>query len=160
MKRKLTSWALAGLLVLSLTGCGSGGPELGEVFDGTVNDYEGVTMTVVEGTAAPGQVTVTVVNDAGLDVHSSVPEDFGLQIQQDGLWYWLEWQGAEEDAAAMAGKSVILAPGDSLDLTCTWGSNYGSLEAGRYRVTNWAFANPVPGADSVHFLLAAEFTLE
>ena len=160
MTRRMVSGLCAALLALSLTGCGSGGPELGEVFDGTVNDYEGVTMTVAEGTAAPGQVTVTVVNDAGLDVYSSTADEFGLQAEQDGQWYWLEWQGAEADAAAMAGKSVVLAPGDSLDLTCTWGSNYGSLEAGRYRVTNWAFANPVPGADSVHFLLAAEFTLE
>ena len=159
MKRKLTSWALAGLLALSLTGCGSGGPELGEVFDGTVNDYDSVTMTVVEGTAAPGQVSVEVVNDTDLDVYSSVPEDFGLQIQQDGLWYWLERQDPGTETDAFASKAVVLAPGASQEFICAWNDSYGTLKPGRYRVTNWAFANPVPGADSVHFLLAAEFTL-
>ena len=159
MKRKLTSWALAAPLALSLAGCGSGGPELGEVFDGTVNDYDGVAMTVVEGTAAPGQVTVTVVNDAGLDVYSSTADEFGFQVEQDGQWYWLERQDLETETDAFASKAVVLAPGASQEFIYAWNDSYGTLEPGRYRVTNRVFVNPVPGADSVHFLLAAEFTL-
>ena len=159
MERKLTSWALAALLALSLAGCGSGGPELGEVFDGTVNDYDGVAMTVVEGTAAPGQVTVTVVNDAGLDVYSSTADEFGFQVEQDGQWYWLERQDLETETDAFASKAVVLAPGASQEFIYAWNVSYGTLDPGRYRVTNRVFVNPVPGADSVHFLLAAEFTL-
>ena len=160
MKRTLTSRALAALLALSLAGCGSGGPELGAVFDGTVNGYDGVTMTVAEGTATPGQVTVTVVNDTDLDVYSSTADEFGLQAEQDGQWRWLERQDLGTETDAFASKAVVLAPGASQEFIYAWNDSYGTLEPGRYRVTNRVFVNPVPGEDSVHFLLAAEFTLE
>ena len=160
MTRRMVSQLCAGLLALSLTGCGAGGPELGEVFEGTVNDYEGVTMSVVEGTAAPGQVNVEVVNDTGLDVYSSAADEFGLQAEKDGQWRWLERQDPGTETDAFASKAVVLAPGASQEFICAWNDSYGTLKPGRYRVTNRVFVNPVPGEDSVHFLLAAEFTLE
>ena len=51
MKKRFLSLALLGLL--TLTACGSS-PKVGDAFAGEVNNYEGVTMTVVEGTATPG----------------------------------------------------------------------------------------------------------
>ena len=85
MKRTLTSRALAALLVLSLAGCGAGGPELGAVFAGTVNDYEGVTMSVVEGSAYPCQVSVEILNATDAEIDSGNGADFFVQAGRGSL---------------------------------------------------------------------------
>ena len=65
MKKRFLSLALLGLL--TLTAC-RGAPKAGDAFDGAADDYEGVTMAVVEGTAAPGGVTVEVLNTTEAEI--------------------------------------------------------------------------------------------
>ena len=77
---------------LFLVAC-SNTPVVGEAFDGTVNDYDGVTMPVVEGTAHSGTVTIEILNSTDTEINSGNEVDFGLQIEQDGKWYWLERKG-------------------------------------------------------------------
>ena len=156
MERKLTSWALTALLALSLTGCGSGGPELGAVFDGTVNDYEGVTMSVVEGSAYPGQVSVEILNATDAEIDSGNEGDFFVQAERDGQWYALE---TLQDEYANTAEAYVYETDVSRELTLNWTAYYGSLSPGRYRVCKWFFEYRGPG-DTTDFLLAAEFTLE
>ena len=54
MKKNGIALILAGCFLL-LSACGI---KVGERFDGEVNNFEGVTMTVVEGTVRPGGLTV------------------------------------------------------------------------------------------------------
>ena len=90
MKKRFLSLALLGLL--TLTAC-RGTPKAGDAFDGAADDYEGVTMAVVEGTAAPGGVTVEVLNTTEAEICSGNAYDFGLQMERDSRWYWLEPKG-------------------------------------------------------------------
>lgn len=152
MKKYVLYLALLG--VLTLTAC-YGAPKVGEAFDGVTDDYEGVTMTVVEGTAMPGGVTVEVLNTTEAEIDSGNAYDFGLQMEQDGRWYWLEPRGESANTA----EAYIYSRDEARELALTWGSGYGDLKPGHYRVAKRFFEHRAPG-DNTYFLLTAEFTLE
>ncbi len=142
-------------LFLLLAAC-SDAPAVGEAFDGNVNDYEGVTMTVVEGTAYPGAVTVEVLNVTEEEIDSGNAADFGLQVEQEGQWYWLERKKSDYVNTA---EALIYIKDEPRELTFEWGDIYGTLEPGHYRVTKRFFECREPG-NHLDFLLASEFTLE
>lgn len=141
-------------IVLFLVAC-SNTPAVGEVFDGTVNDYDGVIMTVVEGTAHSDAVTVEILNSTDTEIKSGNEFDFGLQIEQDGKWYWLE----ENKEYANTAEALIYEKNETRELTLTWSNIYGSLEPGHYRVTKVFFEYSESGVGQ-EFLLASEFTLD
>lgn len=142
-------------LLLFLSAC-STAPAIGDAFEGSVNDYEGVTMTIVEGTARPGTVSVEILNTTEAEICSGNSAAFGLQIEQDGQWYWLETKKKEY---ANTSEALVYLKDEPRELTFTWGSIYGSLEPGHYRVTKWFFEFVEPG-EHLDFLLVSEFTLE
>ena len=54
-----------------------------------MNDYDGVTMSVVEGSAYPGQVSVEILNATDAEIDSGNEGDFFVQAERDGsgmLW--------------------------------------------------------------------------
>lgn len=75
------------LCLLALTACGSAPKISEEASDLEVNNHEGVTMTVVDGSAYPGQVEVTILNTTDTEIDSGNSADFFLQVEQDGQWY-------------------------------------------------------------------------
>jgi len=75
------------LCLLALTACGSAPKISEEASDLEVNNHEGVTMTVVDGSAYPGQVKVTILNTTDTEIDSGNSADFFLQVEQDGQWY-------------------------------------------------------------------------
>lgn len=79
-------------LLLLLSAC-SNTPVVGEAFEGTVNDYDGVTMTIIDGTLSSKGVTIEILNTTEAEIDSGNEHAFGLQIEQDGQWYWLETKG-------------------------------------------------------------------
>lgn len=81
------------LCLLALTACGSAPKISEEASDLEVNNHEGVTMTVVDGSAYPGQVKVTILNATDTEIDSGNSADFFLQVEQDGQWYDLEENG-------------------------------------------------------------------
>lgn len=156
------------LCLLTLTACG--GPKAkSEPSDVEVNTYgdsgdtaeQTVTMTAVEGTAAPGQVTVTVLNTTDLEIDSGNEWDFYLQVEQDGQWYDLK---TKVGARAITAEAYIYEKDVPRELTFQWGNIYGSLEPGHYRVVKSfsEFHEEETERDKriVDFNLAAEFTLE
>lgn len=146
------------LLVLAcallLAACG--GPKVGEVFDGEVNTYEGVTMTAVEDTAYPGTVTMEVLNTTDMDIESRNTALFSLQVEQDGQWYQLKRHGGE--TFATTSEALLFPKDEPVQLEFTWGSSYGSLSKGHYRLVKSFFEYRGPG-DYTNFDLAAEFTI-
>lgn len=144
------------LCVLLLTGCGGDAKVSDEAFDGEVNAYEGVTMTVVEGTAYPGSVTVEILNTTDAEICSGNEHDFGLQKEVDGVWYWLEETKGEW---ANTAEALVYPKDETVEQKLTWASRYGSLTKGHYRVAKWFFEYREPG-DCTDFLLAAEFDIE
>ena len=149
---------MALILCWSLLSFSAGAPavEVGEAFSGDVNTYEGVTMTVVEDSAAPDGIRVEVLNTTTKIIESGNAGDFSVQVELDGNWYELE---TLEDTYANTAEAYVYWTGVPRELTLNWTYFYGSLPAGHYRVTKWFFEYRGPG-DTTDFLLAAEFTLE
>ena len=142
------------LCLLLLAGCGTG-PKTGEKFEGEVNTFEGVTMTVVEGTAKPGTVTIEIVNATDRDIESGNKADFALQKEVDGAWYTLETKKKEY---ANTAEALGYPKDEAVTQELTWAGVYGSLAEGHYRVVKAFFEYRGPG-DYTDFLLAAEFTI-
>lgn len=69
------------LCLLALTACGHAPKVSEEASDLEVNNHEGVTMTVVDGSAYPGQVKVTILNATDTEIDSGNSADFFLQVE-------------------------------------------------------------------------------
>lgn len=160
---------LLALCLLTLTACSNSPKAETETSAVEVNTYEAeavdtaeqtVTMTAVEGTAAPGQVTVTVLNTTELEINSGNEWDFSLQVEQDGQWYDLKTKDGER---VNTSEAYIYEKDVPRELTFQWGSIYGSLEPGHYRVVKWFFEFHEEETEqdkrAVDFALAAEFTI-
>lgn len=159
---KQMSFALA--IILLLTACSGEGHgawgdgvtmKVGNVFEGTVNNYEGVSMTAVEGTAQNNAVTVEILNSTTKEILSGNAWDFGLQVKQEEQWYWLERGGSVANTA----EAYCYPTGEAQTLELAWDDTYGTLAAGHYRVTKWFFEQQEAG-ENIDFLLSCEFTLE
>jgi hypothetical protein len=140
--------------VLLLTACG--GPKVGDAFDGAVNTYEGVTMTVLQDTVHPGTASAEVLNTTDADIQSGNTALFALQVEQDGQWYWLVDRRGD---FATTSEALIYPKDEPVRLDFTWGSAFGSLPKGHYRLVKSFFEYRGPG-DYTDFTLAAEFTRE
>ena len=150
MKKALLVFAL----LLCLPACG-GTPAAGEAFEGTANDYDGVAMTIVEDTVSPGGATVEILNTTEAEIISGNEHDFGLQIEQNGRWYWVEAKGK----FANTSEAYVYEKDAPRELVLTWRGRYGDLKPGCYRVAK-SFLEYREDGNHRRFLLASEFTLE
>ena len=156
--KKASVFCLA-LCLLALTACGSAPKISEEASDLEVNNHEGVTMTLVDGSAYPGQVKVTILNATDTEIDSGNSADFFLQIEQDGQWYNLEENGDFANTA----EAYIFEKNTPREMTFQWASRYGSLDAGHYRAVKWFFEFHKDETERdkrvVDFALAAEFDI-
>ena len=148
------------LCLLALTACGSAPKVSEEESDLEVNTHEGVTMTVVDGSAYPGQVKVTILNATDTEIDSGNSADFFLQVEQDGQWYNLIPKQKEYDNTA---EGYIYNEDTPGEMTFQWASLYGSLDPGHYRAVKWFSEFHEDETDSdkrnINFALAAEFDI-
>ena len=156
--KKASVFCLA-LCLLVLTACGSAPKVSEEASDLEVNNHEGVTMTVVDGSAYPGQVQVTILNTTNTEIDSGNSADFFLQVEQDGQWYNLE----EKQDYANTAEAYIFEKDTPREMTFQWASRYGSLDPGHYRAVKWFFEFHEDETEQdkrvVDFALAAEFDI-
>ena len=149
------------LCLLILTACGHAPKVSEEASDLEVNNHEGVTMTVVDGSAYPGQVKVTILNATDTEIDSGNSADFFLQVEQDGQWYNLIPKQKEYDNTA---EGYIYNEDAPWEMTFQWASLYGSLDPGHYRAVKWFSEfhedETDPDKRNINFALAAEFDIK
>ena len=143
-------------LVLLLMGCSKGPKVTDTPWEGDVNTWDGVTMEVVEGTASPGSVTVTILNSTDAEIDSGNAHDFSIQMEKNGDWYPLE----EPEGWANTAEALIFMKDQPVDLAFSWANRYGDLPKGHYRAVKGFFAFNPEGPPHERFTLAAEFTLD
>ena len=157
--KKASVFCLA-LCLLVLTACGHAPKVSEEASDLEVNTHEGVTMTVVDGSAYPGQVKVTILNTTDTEIDSGNSAVFFLQVEQDGQWYNLIPKQKEFDNTA---EGCIYNEDTPWEMTFQWASRYGSLDPGHYRAVKWFSESHEDETDpdkrNINFALAAEFDI-
>lgn len=151
MKRYLCICILLSSLLFLLSGCGA---KVGELFEGEVNTYEGVTMSLVEGKIYRGSANIEILNTTDAQISSGNAYDYSLQKEVDGAWYWLEAQGGSANTL----EALTYPKDETVEQVLSWTGRYGNLSAGHYRVVKDFFEYRGPG-DYTGFLLAAEFTI-
>ena len=145
MKR---TFLLLAAVCLLLSAC-SRGPKRGDAFDGVIADEaHGITMAAEDPSA--GGVTLAIMRTAEAEIYSGNAAVYSLQQEADGVWYVLERQRELVTTA----EAVGYPRDETVRQELSWGSDYGSLPAGHYRVVKsfWSEEEDL-------FLLAAEFTL-
>jgi len=121
----------------------------------TVNNLEGVTMTVKEGTVSSTGLTLTLENNS--EKQCIYGEYFVLEKKLDGKWY--EVPVAIEGNYGFDAIGYELNPGDRREWTVNWEWLYGSLEAGEYRIVKDILDFRETG-DYDKYYLATEFAIE
>jgi len=153
--RNGTTCAVVLALAASLTAC-TRRARPGERFDGMLNACPGVSLTVVEGTAAPGGAEVELKNETEGSV--GYGNAYGLLISRKDSYHTAE---VLNDRIGFTEEEYILEPGQNVRLELDWGALYGALPAGKCCVVMGVNLYPDSGENSVSgVLLAGEFTLE
>lgn len=133
-----------------------------EPFSGTVNGYDGLSMTVEESTVTPTSATLVIHNDTGRDLSSGHSYSLRIHVLLDGQWYPMNLR---TDKRAVTGVPGILVtyPADNSPYSenVTWEPFIGKLEPGHYRVV-WMFHfyDADAGQQDPGILLSAEFDIE
>lgn len=148
-KNKLLLAALAGVLtgvsIFLITGHGQ---KLGEEFTEEVNTLEGVTLTVDEAFVTPEGITFTISNGSDKDLNYG--QDYSLLKEKDGLWYEVE-----PDKPVAITLEILWVPAGSSDThEVSWGSSYGKLSSGHYRIIKYISDN------EAGYRLAGEFDIK
>jgi len=120
----------------------------------TINNLDGVTMTVKEGTASSTGLTVVMENNS--DNQCIYGEFFELEKKIDETWYRVPV--AIDDNYGFNSIGYDLSPGDSREWEVDWNWLYGSLEPGNYRIIKDIVDLKGTG-DYETYYLAAEFSI-
>lgn len=149
------------IILLLSSGCGnSSNRDSAEITDWepttyeTVNDFDGVVMTVKEGTISPRGLTVIFTNDS--DKQVVYGEDFLLEKEAKGNWYQVPFN---IDDYGFNDIGYELAPSETDELIIDWDWLYESLDIGDYRVIKEVLDFREAG-DYDRYNLSAEFTIE
>ena len=118
----------------------------------TVNNFDGVTMTVKKGTATSTGLTVVIENDSSSQCTYGVFIELEKKINE--IWYGscLYWY------CRFNCIGYDLSPGDCREWAVDWNWLYGSLESGKYRIIKDILDFRGTG-DYDTYYLAAEFTI-
>lgn len=153
--KRLTGLFLICLFII-LTACGTE-PKVGEAAEMTVNTREGAVMSVKPDTVRQYEAVVVIENETDDEFYSGNEWDFGLQIEQDGVWHWLQ---TKEGEYANTSEALIFTNDTPRELTISWGSRYGAISEGHYRIVKGFFTSGEAGGIKENFTLAAEFWIE
>lgn len=155
----VTVWAVTGLPKLIPT------PKAtvnSEPFTGTVNGYDGLSMTVEEGTVTPTSATLVIHNDTGRDLSSGHSYSLRIHVLRDGQWYPMNLRTDKRAVTEVPDIIYNYPAGDSpYTKSVTWEPFIGKLEPGHYRaVWSFHFYDPDAGQQDPGVLLSAEFDVE
>lgn len=161
MKRGLISLFCMAICLLFLTGCGSfedGHSSEGDDLEPTryeiVNNLDGVTMEVKEGTVSSTSLTVMFKNNS--KKQCIYGENFLLEKEINGGWYQVPVVKGANYGFNDIGYE--LASSEVKEWTVDWEWLYGNLDTGNYRIVKELLDDRNPG-DYDEYNLTAEFTV-
>jgi hypothetical protein len=144
------------LMPLLLSGCKANPVNAAENRStlGTVNNFDGVTMTVQKGSISSTGLSLTFRNTG---THNGLfGESYALEICIDDTWYAVPYI-IDNYAFTMIGYP--LDPGATKTMDVDWNWLYGKLTAGNYRIIK-SILDFRGSGDYDEYILAAEFSLK
>lgn len=159
MKKKIL-FAITLLASFLLVACGNGNGDSTETKDwestqyDTVNNFEGVSMTVKEGSVSPVELTVIFENNS--DKQGIYSEEFLLEKEIKGDWYQVP---PILDEYGFTEPGYELPPSEIAEFTIDWNWLYGNLDTGKYRVVK-GISDFRGTGDYDEYYLAAQFTID
>ena len=130
-------------------------------YTGTVNGWEGLSMTIDPDSVTSTSATLTIHNDTGHNLASNPSNALRIHVLRGGQWYPV---ALRTDRRAVTDVPSILAYYPAGDLTYTksvsWKSFLGRLEPGHYRLVweFWIHDGENPSSPGVN--LSAEFDMK
>lgn len=119
-----------------------------------MNDFEGVTMTVKDGTVSSEGATLILTNES--DIEGVYGNYYTLEKKSNDQWYKVPV--ADEDSG-FEDIGYSLPPGGSEEWETIWKWREGELDEGTYRIIKSITASSENGENNRH-LLSAEFEVE
>lgn len=126
--------------------------ELTTIFDKEVNNFDGVSMKLLEATETT--IKVELLNTTDLEVNFG--SDYDLQQLVDGKWYSLSYL---IDNWAFTAEAYTLATNEPYELDVNWEVFHGSLSEGDYRFVKTVMDFRATG-DYTNYYLATEFEIK
>lgn len=120
----------------------------------TVNNFDGVTMTVKKRTASATKLTVVLENNSSSQC--TYGEYFELEKKINEIWYQVPV--TIEGNYGFNSIGYDLSSGDDREWAVDWNWLYGSLDAGEYRIVKDILDFRGTGDYDTYFL-SAEFTI-
>ena len=120
----------------------------------TVNNLDGVTMIVKDGTVSSTGLTVIFENNS--DKQCVYGEEFLLEKKVNGSWYQVPV--ALDGNYGFNSIGYDLDPSGNREMTIDWDWIYGSLDAGEYRIVK-DILDVKKAGDYDKYSLTAEFTI-
>ncbi len=124
----------------------------------TVNGFDDITMTIVDGTVSATGMSVILDNHSDRDfVYVPV---INLEVQIDDMWYEVPVLNDITYSMALS----LLSPGDEKELKLDWEHEYGKLGRGKYRAVLYEQKSAISDGSAVYggperLILAAEFEI-
>lgn len=152
--------ALTLLVSVLLVACSNGNEDSTAVNDweptqyDTVNNFDGVSMNIKEGSVYPTGLTVIFENNS--DKQCVYSDDFLIEKKIKGSWYQVP---IIIDEYGFNGIGYELAPSANEEFTIDWNWLYGDLDTGEYRIVKKILDFRDTG-DFDEYNLAAEFTID
>lgn len=119
----------------------------------TVNNFEGVSMTVKEKSVSAKGLTLQFKNQS--DQQGTYSEDFLLERKINGAWYQVP---PIIDDYGFNDIGYELGPGEVRELSLDWDWLYGSLDPGDYRIIK-TILDVREAGDYDEYYLAASFII-
>jgi len=135
--------------------------EISDKYDGEVNTFDGMTITINEDTLTPSGATVTILNTTDSvdpekdEISSGKPHLMSVHVYKDNAWYKVKQQ---KEVGAITSEAYIYLKDKPMEVEVNWAEYYGELPEGKYRLVK-TFTKGY-GPESEDFTLAAEFNIE
>ncbi|GIN62476.1 hypothetical protein J27TS8_24690 [Robertmurraya siralis] len=148
------------LSLILLSGCGSSsnsskGTDWEPTINETVNNLNGVTMLVKQGTVSSSGLTVIFENNS--DKQCIYGEYYMLEKEIESRWYQVPVIVDGNHGFPDIGYDLV--PSDVKEWTVDWGGFYGNLDSGKYRIVKDILDFRKPG-DYDKYYVTAEFTID
>ena len=159
--RKLISILLSCACVFCLlAGCGNNDTPTTNYKASTyimVNNFDGATMSIVQGTVTP--IGLTVEFTSSNENECIYGTFYCLEFNSSGKWYQVPYSDKIKSEVAWTKEGYTISKGESQQFSENWEWLYGRLGTGHYRIVK-DISDFRGTGDYDAYNLAAEFTIE